>query len=118
MALRQTEGKRIADSEFTIRRGTPVIIPIFGLHRDPDIYESPLEFKPERFENKPNGSDADGKPMADLPFGEGQRTCIGHRMGKQNVKFQLALLLSSSNFELANANSSKEIKFNPKQLFL
>jgi cytochrome P450 family 6 len=107
---------KVADSDYTIRRGTPVIIPIFGLHRDPDIYENPLEFKPERFEISPNGSDVDG--MFYLPFGEGQRICIGHRMGKQNVKFQLALLLSKFNFELAKFSSSEEIKFNPNQLFL
>lgn len=106
---------KVPDTEMIIRKGTPVIIPIFGLHRDPQIYENPLEFNPERFLNRPSGSDAEGSYY--LPFGAGQRVCIGHRMGKQNTTFQLALLLSKFNFELTKP-SEQEIKFNPNQLFL
>lgn len=107
---------KVVDSDMVIRSGTPVIIPIFALQRDADIYPQPLEFRPERFENNPSGSDADG--MYYLPFGEGQRICIGHRMGKQNAKFQLALLTSKFNFELPSFGTIEEIKFNPNQLFL
>lgn len=106
---------KVADSDFTIKKGTQLIIPIFGLQRDGDIYKDPLKFEPERFLNNPNGSDVDGSYF--LPFGEGQRICIGHRMGKQNTTFQLALLLSQFNFELTKP-SKDEITFNPTQLFL
>jgi cytochrome P450 family 6 len=106
---------KVPDSDFVIRKGTPVVIPIFGLQRDPEIYENPLEFKPERFLNNPSGSNVDGSYY--LPFGEGHRVCIGHRMGKQNTCFQLALLLSKFNFEL-KGNDCEEIRFNPNQLFL
>lgn len=106
---------KVADSDFVIKKGTPVIIPIFGLQRDPEIYQNPLKFEPERFLNNPSGSDFDGSYF--LPFGEGRRVCIGHRMGKQNTTFQLALLLSKFNFELSKP-SKDEIVFNPTQLFL
>lgn len=107
---------KIADSSFIIKKGTPVIIPNFGLHRDSEIYKEPLEFRPERFLDNPNGSDVDG--LYFLPFGGGQRICIGHRMGKQNTTFQLALLLSKFHFELTDPAAKKEITFNPNQLFL
>lgn len=50
----------IKDHTFTgtnivIEKGTPVVIPVWGLHRDPKIYENPAEFKPERFLNSSNG---------------------------------------------------------------
>lgn len=106
---------KVPDTDIVIRQGTPVVIPIFGLHRDPQIYDNPLEFRPERFLNRPSGSDADG--LYFLPFGAGQRVCIGHRMGKQNTVFQLALLLAEFNFELTKP-SEREIEFNPNQLFL
>lgn len=106
---------KVADSDFVIQKGTPVMIPIFGLQRDPEIYEDPLEFKPERFLNNSSGSNVEGSYY--LPFGEGQRVCIGHRMGKQNTCFQLSLLLLKYNFELLEADK-QEITFNPKQLFL
>lgn len=60
---------KVTDSDIVIKKGTPVIIPIFGLQRDPEIYENPLEFKPERFMNNPSGSDVEGSYY--LPFGEG-----------------------------------------------
>lgn len=107
---------KLSGTNFIVPKDTAVIIPIFGLHRDPEIYENPLEFLPERFINNPNGSKSTEGSFY-LPFGEGQRICIGHRMGKQNTCFQLALLLSKYNFEL-NTTSHEEIKFNPNQLFL
>lgn len=106
---------QVADSDFVIKAGTQLLIPIFGLQRDPEIYENPKEFKPERFMNRPTGSDAEGSYF--LPFGLGQRICIGHRMGRQNTTFQLAMLLSKFDFE-SNATSKEEVTFNPNQLFL
>lgn len=105
---------RVEGTEFVIKKGTPVVIPLFGMHRDPEIYDCPLEFRPERFWNNPNGSDI--TDFSFLPFGEGQRVCIGHRMGKQNTKFELALLLSR--FSFRSTTMEREIKFNPDQLFL
>lgn len=105
----------ISESDLVIRKGTPCIIPIFGLQRDADIFKDPLTYRPERFLNNPKGSEVAGSYF--LPFGEGSRVCIGHKMGKQNTKFQLALLLSKFNFKLAIPRE-REINFNPNQLFL
>ena len=58
---------KIPDSNLTIEKDTIVIIPVFGIHNDPDIYPNPEMFDPERF------SDENKKklhPMAHLPFGE------------------------------------------------
>lgn len=106
---------KVPDTDYTIEQGSQLIIPIFGLHRDPDLYNDPLKFEPERFLNNPTGSNFEGSYY--LPFGEGQRICIGHRMGKQNTAFELAMLLSKFNFELTEP-SKDEITINPNQLFL
>lgn len=58
----------------TIEKGTPVILPAFGLHRDSKYYEDPDTFNPERF--LPENKDKIVK-FAFLGFGEGPRTCIG-----------------------------------------
>ena len=58
---------------FVIEEGTPVILPLYALHRDPKYFDDPDSFKPERF--------LDGKKdtvkYAFLPFGEGPRACLG-----------------------------------------
>ena len=57
-----------------IEKGTPVVIPVAGIHKDPDFFEEPNEFKPERFigDNKEKIV-----KYSFLPFGEGPRACLG-----------------------------------------
>jgi len=57
-----------------VEKGIHVVIPVLGLHRDPKYFPDPEKFEPERFSeeakrNRPN--------YVYLPFGEGQRICIG-----------------------------------------
>lgn len=69
--------------------GMRVVIPIYGLHHDPDHYPDPEAFNPDRFmdENKRTRH-----PYTYLPFGEGPRACIGtlkynyfYRIIKENI---------------------------------
>lgn len=67
-----TNGYKFAGTNFEIEKGTQVFIPVLGLHRDPNIYENPMEFKPERFLKSSNGS-KNTKGLFYLPFGDGPR---------------------------------------------
>lgn len=53
------------------------MIPVLGFHRDPEIYDNPMEFRPERFLNSAHGGNEDVKGLFYLPFGDGPRNCIG-----------------------------------------
>ncbi|CAG9860123.1 unnamed protein product [Phyllotreta striolata] len=106
---------RIPGSDVVIEPGTEVMIPLYGLHRDPEYYPDPDKFDPERF----NATNRSKIPVsAYLPFGEGPRACIGLRFGKLqtkvgicaviwkfkvtvNNKTQLPIKLSSSRFPTA-----------------
>lgn len=62
------------DSGIKIDVGTPVIIPVIALHRDPQYFPNPDVFDPERFSDE----NADKiVPFTYLPFGEGPHGCIG-----------------------------------------
>lgn len=57
----------IPNTSITIEKGIPVLIPIYAIHHDKDIYENPEEFIPERFSP---GERAKRHPLAFIPFGK------------------------------------------------
>lgn len=65
---------QIPDTDFTIKAGSTIRIPVEAVQKDPRYWPNPAKFDPERFapENKANRH-----PMAFIPFGEGPRICIG-----------------------------------------
>lgn len=69
-----TKRYRIPGTDVVLDKGTMVLISSLGLHRDPDHYENPELFDPERFSNE-NKSNI--KHFTYIPFGEGHRICIG-----------------------------------------
>ncbi|XP_035221635.1 cytochrome P450 3A24-like isoform X2 [Stegodyphus dumicola] len=74
-----------------LKKGLAIQVPVFNLHRDPELWEDPDEFKPERFspENKEKLN-----PLAYQPFGAGPRNCVGMRFALMEAKLALARLLS------------------------
>ncbi|KAH8401477.1 hypothetical protein KR009_005750 [Drosophila setifemur] len=58
-------------------------IPIIAIHHDPDNFPEPEEFRPERFDDEHKH---EIRPFTYLPFGVGQRSCIGNRMALMEVK--------------------------------
>lgn len=90
-----TREYKLADSDLVVPKDTAVMIPVLGFHRDPEIYEEPMKFKPERFLDSPNGG---GKVegLFYTPFGDGPRNCIGMRMGKLTTKIGLAIIMSNT----------------------
>ncbi|XP_005183202.1 cytochrome P450 6d1-like [Musca domestica] len=99
-----TNDCQIPGLDFTIKKGTAIIIPLFGLHRDPEYFPNPMDYKPERFDR----DIMDYNPIAYMPFGEGPRHCIAQRMGVVNVKVALVKFLSNFSIE---PMERKEVEF-------
>lgn len=79
-----------APEDYIIRKGFSVIIPVYAFHRDPQYFENPEKFDPERFseENKHKIN-----PFAYMPFGAGPRNCIGSRFALCEVKVMIYQIL-------------------------
>ena len=54
---------------------------IWAIGRDPDVWNNPLEFMPERFLSGKNAKiDPRGNDFELIPFGAGRRICAGTRI--------------------------------------
>ncbi|WP_286197172.1 cytochrome P450 [Tropicibacter sp. R15_0] len=72
--------------------GDTVILPIYALHRNHQLWEDPDRFDPDRWSgDKP-------ERYAYLPFGDGPRICIGASFAIQEAVIVLATLLSRFRF--------------------
>ncbi|XP_054083610.1 cytochrome P450 6a22-like [Zeugodacus cucurbitae] len=89
---------KIPGTNITLEKGTRIHIPAKEIHYDPEIYEDPKEFRPERF----NPEEVQKRhPQAFLGFGDGPRNCIGLRFGRMQVRVGLITLLKSYRFSLS-----------------
>ncbi|XP_022795057.1 cytochrome P450 1A1-like [Stylophora pistillata] len=80
---------------FKIPRDMTVLINLWAIHHDPDIWGDPFSFRPERF------LDRQGQPHVEgvMSFSAGKRSCPGEFFGKKLVFLYLARLLSRFRFE-------------------
>ncbi|CAK1600343.1 unnamed protein product [Parnassius mnemosyne] len=89
-----------------VSKGTKIFTPIFEYHHDPNIFPDPKVFKPERFSRENRSTLPDNVFM---PFGKGNRTCIGNRYATLQVKSGLVHLLR--NFSVKTYMDGDEIKY-------
>lgn len=70
---------------------TLVYINAWAIQRDPEFWEMPEEFLPERFEN--NKVNFNGQDFQFIPFGSGRRKCPGIAFGLASTEHMVANLL-------------------------
>jgi len=88
---------RVAVKPFTVGgrtfpAGTPAAIPVLLYHMNPEWWDNPTEFRPERFEGKVT-------PLSWLPFGTGPRQCLGMNFLMMELRVFVATLALRYRFE-------------------
>lgn len=84
---------------YAIQVGTKFIINAWAIARDPECWEDPDEFVPERFMSGGSGLEWEAE-LRMLPFGGGRRGCPGMGMGMVAIHLALANLLYSFDWAL------------------
>ncbi|XP_027772598.1 cytochrome P450 CYP736A12-like [Solanum pennellii] len=97
---------------FHIPKGSRILINVWTIGRDPDIWVEPEKFKPEKFQE--NNIDLRGRHFELLPFGSGRRSCPGLHLGLTAVHLVLAQLIRCFDWELPNGMTPKDIDMTKK----
>lgn len=79
------------------------LISPYAIHRNPEVFKDPLEFKPERF--SPGNA---YESFQYFPFGGGPRGCIGSRFAMMEAMLILAVLVERLSFVKINPHVEAE----------
>ncbi|XP_028791828.1 cytochrome P450 71A1-like [Neltuma alba] len=85
---------------------TTVFVNLWGIQRDPEFWERPEEFMPERFEN--SQYEFKGQDFEFAPFGIGRRGCPGASFGIASLEYVLANLLCWFDWKLPESGKSAQ----------
>jgi cytochrome P450 len=88
---------RLSTSDVQLNNGmvipanTTAMVNMWAITHDPNVWEDPLEFKPERFIEA--DVDVRGNDLRLAPFGAGRRVCPGKKLGLVTVTLWVAKLV-------------------------
>ncbi|XP_071916281.1 cytochrome P450 81Q32-like [Coffea arabica] len=85
---------------YNIPRGTILLVNSWAVHKDPNVWDDPTIFKPERFKG------LQVQPSKLIPLGMGRRSCPGSGLAQRVVGLALGSLIQSFDWKRI---SEKEI---------
>jgi unspecific monooxygenase len=89
---------------YQLEPGTILSASIYLAHHREDLYPEPKQFKPERFLER------QFSPYEYLPFGGGNRRCLGYAFALFEMKLVLVNILSRWQLELADSKPAKPVR--------
>ncbi|XP_067948027.1 cytochrome P450 3A29-like [Watersipora subatra] len=106
---------RIASEDVTIRdifieKGTAVTASAWVIQRDPEVWENPEEFEPDRFLPEKMTEEMSASFM---PFGMGNRQCIGNRLALTEMKMTVIATLKAFRIDKNEETPERPLKFKP-----
>ncbi len=89
---------------YTVAAGTRIVVHIIAINRNPAVYQSPLEFRPERFLGSAPQS------YAWVPFGGGVKRCLGAAFSMRELITVLQVLLREGEFSAVDAAPERIVR--------
>lgn len=102
---------KVPGTDKILAKGSTLIVPVYGLHHDPEYYPDPERYDPDRFLPE---QVAKRNPYCFLSFGEGPRNCIGLRFGMMQARIGLATLLKDFRIRLSG-KTMVPLKLDPRK---
>lgn len=92
---------------FYIPKKARVIVNVWAIGRDPNVWPNPDSFTPDRF----IGSEVDlkGRDFELIPFGSGRRGCPGLQLGLMLTKLVLAQLVHCFDWKLPEGTEPRDV---------
>jgi cytochrome P450 len=81
---------------YRVEAGTMAVVSFYAMHRDPELWDDPLTFDPDRF--LPERSEGRSRWQY-LPFGGGPRSCIGDHFAMLEATLALATIVRAAGIE-------------------
>ncbi|KAF6171389.1 hypothetical protein GIB67_009530 [Kingdonia uniflora] len=102
LSLPRTATESCEINGYTIPKDSTLLVNVYAIGRDPNVWAEPLEFKPERFLQGSEHADIDikGNNFEVIPFGAGRRICAGVSLGLRMVQFTTATLIHAFDWGL------------------
>ncbi|KAF3274906.1 hypothetical protein TWF970_007609 [Orbilia oligospora] len=86
--------------------GTECLLPVYTLHRDPNIFDEPFAFKPERWLNPSREMES-----VIMAFGGASRVCTGQHLAMMELRLSVAMMLKYwGNAELADSCTDESME--------
>nr|AAS92624.1 cytochrome P450 [Hypericum androsaemum] len=98
LLLPRRAGEEVHVSGFTIPKDAQVLVNVWAMGRDPEVWEDPCSFTPERFLG--SSIDVIGTCFELIPFGAGRRICPGLPLAMRMLQMMLGNLLLSFDWKL------------------
>lgn len=92
--------KDVKIGTYQVSKGTTVRISPFSIHHDPQLWDNPDEWHPERFTGPGGVRDAVKHKLAFMPFSAGRADCVGRNFAMLEARTILAMLVQRMDFRL------------------
>ncbi|KAL9242860.1 hypothetical protein vseg_016818 [Gypsophila vaccaria] len=98
--------------EFTVPKNAQVMVNVWAIGRDPEVWQKPDLFEPERFLG--SQIDVKGRDFELIPFGAGRRICPGLPLATRLLPLMLGSLIHGFDWKLKDGVLPKEMDMEEK----